>query len=155
MSVAVCARRRVAPAVLLFALGCGGGAPGIVTDAGFARDVVDAVYAGSLAPVRGSLDPIFERAMPDSVAAAHGALLTDRFGAVAALQFQSTGQPNPSVTESIWELRAQGRDFEMKLWFHEEKLSGIWFRPSPAQEWAPVPQVGVEYSRQGKLPAGW
>jgi hypothetical protein len=50
---------------------------------------------------------------------------------------------------------ADGTDFEMMLWFHKGKLSGIWFRPSPDREWGPVPQIGVEYTRHQKLPEAW
>ncbi len=152
--------RTSAPILFAFAVaavicGCGGGTPAIVTDPQFARDALDAVYAGSLTPVRSSLDPRFQEGMPDRVTASTGTLLTDQFGAVTGLQFQSTGKADPLVLEAIWTVKGAGRDFEMKLWFHKAKLSGIWFRPSPAQDWGPVPQIGVEYARQNKLPLGW
>lgn len=155
MSATACARRLAVLALLLAALGCGSRTPAIVTDPEFARDVLDAVYAGSLTPLKDSLDPIFQHAMPDDVTAATGAFLTDQFGAVEDVRFQSMREANPAVIEAIWTVEADGRDFEMMLWVYEEKLSGIWFRPSPDQEWGPVPQIGVEYTRHQKLPEGW
>jgi hypothetical protein len=141
--------------VTMLASGCGSPAPDVVKDAEFARDVLDAVYAGSLAPLESSLDPVFAHAMTDQTTAATGTLLTDQFGAVKDVQFQSMQEANPAVIEAVWTVAADGTDFEMMLWVHKGKLSGIWIRPSPAQDWGPVPQIGVEYTRHQRLPAGW
>jgi hypothetical protein len=141
--------------VMILAPGCGSPAPDVVKDPQFARDVLDAVYAGSLAPLKDSLDPVFAHAMTDQTTAATGTLLTDQFGAVKDVQFQSMQEANPAVIEAVWAVAADGSDFEMMLWVHQGKLSGIWFRPSPDTEWGPVPQIGLEYTRHQRMPAGW
>ncbi len=137
--------------VLLLVGGCGGGAPALTATE--ARQALDAIYAGSLAPL--SLEPVFQRGMSDAVTGETAMLLRDQFGAVKDVQFQSSGKANPQVTEAIWTVTAEKRNFEMKIWQVDGQISGFWFRPSSAQEWGPVPMIGVDYARRKRLPAGW
>jgi len=141
-------------ALLLAVGGCAGCAP---TNAALtpsqARQALDAIYAGSLAPV--PLDPRFLQGMNDALTRDTAMLLRDQFGATKRVQFQSSGKANPQVLETIWTVTAEKRSFEMKIWQLDGRISGFWFRPSAAQDWGPVPMIGVEYARQKRLPAGW
>ncbi len=59
------------------------------------------------------------------------------------------------VRESMWTVRADGRDFRMKLWFVEGLVSGVFFRHTDEQEWSDYPRLGVEYAADQKIPLGW
>jgi len=135
--------------------GCGSRTPPVVTDPSLARNLLEAVYAGSVSPLAESLDPTFQRGMPDVATAGTAALLREQFGPVKAVELKSTGRANPLALEAVWAVAAEKSSFEMKLWFHEGKVSGVWFRPSSAQEWGPVPMIGVEYVRRNQKPVGW
>ncbi len=55
----------------------------------------------------------------------------------------------------MWTVRADGRDFRMKLWFVEGLVSGVFFRHTDEQEWSDYPRLGVEYAADQKIPLGW
>jgi len=151
----ICIAGLMALVIAALISGCGSQSSPIVTDAQFARDLLDALYAGSLTPLQASLDPPFMRGMPDPVTAAVGTLLYDQFGAASGLAFQSSGRPNQLALEAVWDVSAQKRDFQMKVSFQDGMAAGVWLRPSPTEDWSPLPMAGIEYGRGGRLPAGW
>ena len=131
--------------------GCGRGSSiqdPVLADPVLARSLLDAIYAGSMTPVQDSIDPTLLRGMSDSVTAGTASLLRDNFGEVSGLAFQASEKgPGP--------MRATRGSYEMQIWHWQGKVSGFAFRPSSAQQWGLVPQIGVEYSRRGKKPMGW
>ncbi len=122
-----------------------------------APQLLGCIYAGSLAPVQASLDPPLRRAMSDKVTASNAALLRDEFGAVRGVTLQSSGMAkgNRLAAESVWTVTGTKRDFQMKVSVYDGRVSGVWFRPSPAQDWGPVPMIGWEYTMRKRKPAGW
>jgi len=83
-------------------------------------------------------------------------LLEDRFGNIEGVEFIQLGEPdNPMVRESIWTVRADGRDFQMKLWFVQERVSGLFFRYTDGQEWSSYPACGIDFVADEKVPPGW
>ncbi len=140
----------LAAAVLV--CGCGGNAA--VKDEALARDLLDAIYSGDMVPMQDSMHPMMMRGMPDWVTVGAGQLLRDSFGDVRGLQFDSVVKEGGGE-KGVWNVSATRRSFQMMIWFYEGKVSGFSFRPSGSQTWADVPQIGVEYSRAGRKPAGW
>ncbi len=146
--------------VLIVAVGgCGGSNTSTdTTDAEliFARNLIDALYTGSLSHLANSLDPVLLRGMPDRVTTGVSALLLEHFGEVGDLRLQSRRTVQQNWTETVWTVSAEHRSFEMKLtWNSEGRVSGIWLRPSSAQDWSPTTQIGVDYARREKHPPGW
>ena len=135
---------------VVLASGCGGNPS--VKDEALARNLLDAVYDGSMITVQDSMHPMMLRGMADWVTAGTGSLLRDTFGDVKGLQFDSV---EGGGKQGVWNVSTTRRRFQMKIWFYEGKVSGFSFRPSSQQEWADVPQIGVDYSKLGKKPAGW
>ena len=134
-------------------------APPPETNPDIARAVIDAIYADSLDQLKPLLDPFLllhvER-MPDWMRAGTPQLLQDRFGSVEGVEFIQLGEPdNPMVRESIWTVRADGRDFQMKLWFVQERVSGLFFRYTEGQEWSSYPACGLDFVADEKVPPGW
>jgi hypothetical protein len=146
--------RRVMVVVAAVALMCGCGGNPSVKDEVLARSLLDAIYNGSMAPVQDSMDPMMVRAMADWVTAGTGQLLRDTFGDVRSLEFDSV-EKGGGGEKGVWNVSAARGSFQMKIWFYEGKVSGFSFRPSSGQEWGDVPQIGVDYSKRGKKPAGW
>ena len=126
----------------------------VLADPVLARSLLDAIYAGSMTPVQDSIDPTLLRGMSDSVTAGTASLLRDNFGEVSGLAFQAS-EKGPGPMKATWMVRATRGSYEMQIWHWQGKVSGFAFRPSSAQQWGLVPQIGVEYSRRGKKPMGW
>ncbi len=150
-------RRRGCVLALVVAAGvfmCGCGGDSSIEDPVLARSLLDAIYAGSMTPVQDSLDPMILRGMSDWVTAGTGSLLRDSFGEVSGLAFESSGEES-GPTKATWTVKATRGRYEMQIWHWQGKVSGFAFRPSSAQEWGFVPQIGVEYSRRGTKPVGW
>jgi hypothetical protein len=145
--------------VLVMALVCGcARTPAIATDPTFARQLVDAFSAGSLSPLKDSLDPGSLRGHPDWVTAGISAVLRRKFGAVRSLKLESSGNASGpmSWTETIWTVTAERGSFQMQTTCTREgKVGGFWFRPSPANAWAGSMEMGVNYAKQKKMPPGW
>jgi hypothetical protein len=118
-----------------------------------AHQALDSIYAGSLASL--PLDPRFQAGMSTELTKDTAEILRDQFGTIKEIQLQSSGNPTTQIEETIWTVSAEKRSFEMKIWQHDGRISGFFFRPSAAQDWGPVPMIGVEYARHGRLPAGW
>ena len=134
-------------------------APPPETNPEIARAVIDAIYADSLDQFEPLLHPLLlqhiER-MPDWMRAGTPRLLEDRFGSVEGVEFLQLGEPdNPMVRQSIWTVRADGRDFRMKLWFVEGLVSGLFFRYTDGQEWSDYPACGIDFVADQKVPPGW
>jgi len=149
--------RRLMVVVAGVVLMCGCGGNPSVKDEALARSLLDAIYNGSMAPVQDSMDPVMVRAMADWVTAGTGELLRDTFGEVRSLEFDSVEKEGAEVAgeKGVWNVSASRSSFQMRVWFHEGKMSGLSFRPSSRDEWAAAPYIGADYSKVGKKPAGW
>jgi len=100
-------------------------------DANFAREVIDAVYAGSLSPIQDSLTPQMQQAMTDTLTAQTGAGLRQQFGEVQDLNLKSSGSVEQNMTQKIWRITADRGTYEMRLVVDKNgKLAGLWFQPS-------------------------
>jgi hypothetical protein len=139
-------------AAVVLVCGCGGNSS--IDDPVLARNLLDAIYNGSMAPMQDSIHPTIERAMGARGIAGTGSLLRDSFGDVKSVEFDSV-EKQAGGERGIWRVTATRGNYEMRIWFHEEKVSGFSFRPSSRHQWGDVPQIGVEYERQGKTPEGW
>ena len=96
------------------------------SDAAFARKVIDAVYAGSLSPLRGSMTPQMQ-ATTDAMFAPAGKMLNERFGAAKNLEFKSAGVVQ-GYDQEIWTVVAERGSYDMRLVFAKDgKLAGVWF----------------------------
>ncbi len=120
----------------------------------FARELIDAVYAGSLSTVADSLDEPTRRYHPDWVIAGTAAVLRQQFGTVKDLEFQSIRPVQQFWVEAVWAVIAEHGSFKMKLIFDPEgKVAGVWFRFPPDVEWATAAELGVDYVKQRKKEA--
>jgi len=110
--------------VAILAAGCAG-----KEDPTFARQVIDAVYAGSLDSIKDSLTPEMQAVSSEPIAT-QGTTLSKQFGAVTDVSFKSR-QAVPEqadYTMTFWTITAERGSFEMKLVMDENgKLAGLWF----------------------------
>ena len=93
--------------------------------------------------------------MPEWMREGTPKLLADRFGRPTEVELVWSGQTSPIALESVWAVKAEGRDFQMRLWFSQGRVSGIWLRLASEQEWSPLPQAGTEFVVENKVPPGW
>jgi len=109
-------------ACLALVAGCGGKA----ADPAFARKVVDAVYAGSLSPLRDSMTADMQTTS-DAIIAQQGAALQRTYGAVKDLKLKSASVVQ-GFDEQIWTITAERGSYDMRLMFAKDgKLAGVWF----------------------------
>jgi hypothetical protein len=95
-------------------------------DPAFARKVIDAVYAGSLSPLRDSMTPEMQ-ATPDAMMAKTRAILRTPYGAVKDVKLKSTGVVQ-GFDQQIWTITAERGSYDMRLVFAKDgKLAGLWF----------------------------
>ena len=95
-------------------------------DPAFARKVIDAVYAGSLRPLRDSMIPEMQ-AMTDAMIAPQGKALNEKFGAVKNLELKSADVVQ-GYDQEIWTVTAERGSYDMRLVFlKDRKLAGLWF----------------------------
>ena len=139
-------------AAVVLASGCGGNPS--LKDEALSRSLLDAIYNGSMTPVQDSMHPMLMRGMQDWVWMGTGQLLRDTFGDVRGLQFDSVVKEDRGK-KGVWNVSATRGSFQMKIWFYEEKVSGFSFRPTSRHEWVNIPEIGVDYSKAGRKPAGW
>jgi hypothetical protein len=97
-------------------------------DKKFARQVLDCLYLGSLAPIQDRLSPEMQNPQAASAIAAYGPVLGQQLGEVKDLKFKSEGpSEQPPLTEQVWTVTTTQGTFEMKMVFNQEKkLSGVW-----------------------------
>jgi len=111
-------------AVLIVLAGCS--KPSISDDPVFARKVVDAVYAGSLDPIRDSLSPKCQAT--DEWAKQMGDTLRPEFGAIKEVKLNTFGVGTATMKERIWTVTTERSTFLMQLIYDETgKLSSIQF----------------------------
>lgn len=143
-------------AVTVLVVGCGRNTSATSTDRTLARNLIDAVYVGSLTSVKDSLDPPFLRSMPDSVTAGTGALLQADFGAVKEMTLDSSSSIQQGWTETVWTVHAQRGSFQVKITrTPNEAVGGLWLRPSSAHQWSSATEVGMLYTKRQQRPSGW
>lgn len=119
----------------------------VAQDPGTARRLLDQVYTGSLGSIQGELERSFQKGNPDRVTAGTSAALRHRYGAIRNLKLQSIESiPQMNATVAIWTVTAERDTFEMKVAFvGNNKVTGLWFRPSPSQSWTPSHMLGLDY----------
>jgi len=114
-----------------------------------ARNLLDQVYAGSLSPIQGELEPSFQKGNPDRLTSGASAALRQQFGAIRDLKFQSVENQISSAL-AIWTVTAERGNFEMKIAYNSGgKVTGLWFRASSSQEWTPSFILGADYLKPG------
>lgn len=98
----------------------------ISDDPVFARKVVNAVYAGSLAPLHDSLSPSFQ--LNEAWAKQMSSTLKPEFGAIKEVKLNTFGQGTPTTKERIWTVTTEQSTFLMQLIYDEnDKLMSIQF----------------------------
>jgi len=132
--------------------------PGSHHPANTVRDLLDALYAGSVDSVKDQFHPDYLRYMTDSYTAGVSEVLHKRFGRVSRIEFESsappTGTPYNRGVEEVWRATADKGSFDMKIWFNGEgTIGGLWLRYSPNDQWLDVPLIGqsvvLEKRRKG------
>lgn len=109
-------------ACLAIVAGCGGKA----ADPAFARKVIDAVYAGSLSPLRDSMTADMQTTS-DAMIAPQGVALQTAYGAVKDLKLKSA-EVVQGFDQQIWTVTAERGSYDMRLVFAKDgKLAGLWF----------------------------
>ncbi len=97
------------------------------SDAKFAREVIDAVYAGSLRSLQDSLTPQMRQAINDTQTAQLAAGFRQQYGEVKSLKLKSSS-PVQGMTQDIWAVTAERGTFDMRLVIDKDgKLAGLWF----------------------------
>ena len=135
--------------IIIAACGCGR-SYSVAQDRSKARRLLGQVYAGSLGPISGELEPSFLRGNPDSVTSGTSAALRQQFGEVRDLKFQSVDKAPMNFAAAIWTVTAERGTFEMEMAFDSGgKVVGLSFRSSSLQEWTPSHILGLDYLKPG------
>lgn len=102
-------------------------------DAGFAREVIDALYSGSLASINDRLGAQMQQPHVGQIISTAAPMLRQQFGAVKDLTLKSN-EPSPDgagMTQQIWTVSAEKMTFEMKMVLDKDrKLEGVWAQPA-------------------------
>ena len=95
-------------------------------DREFAQKVVEAVYAGSLAPIQTNLSPTI--GLDDAWAQKMSDTLKPEFGAIKEVKLNSFGQKKDDLQEVIWTVTTENSTFLMQLmWNKDDKVQSIQF----------------------------
>lgn len=98
----------------------------ISNDPVFARKVVDAVYSGSLAPIKDSLSPQF--GLDDTWAKKTSDTVKPEFGAIKEVKLNTFGEKTETTKEVIWTVTTENSTFLMQLIYdQDDKLLSIQF----------------------------
>jgi hypothetical protein len=109
-------------AALLALAGCA--KHSISNDPVFAGKVVDAVYAGSLAPIKDSLSPQFE--LDDTWAKKMSDTVKPEFGAIKEVKLNTFGEKKNDTQEVIWSVITENSTFLVQLIYEKDgKLLSI------------------------------
>lgn len=96
----------------------------ISNDPVFARKVVDAIYAGSLAPIHDSLSPQF--ALDDAWAKKMSDTVKPEFGAIKEVKLNTFGEKKNDMREVIWSVITENSTFLVQLIYDkDDKLVSI------------------------------
>ncbi len=119
--------RRLIPLCLVLLLAVAGCAKhSISSDQAFAQKVVEAVYAGSLAPIQADLSP--QIGLDDEWAKKMSQTLQPEFGTIKEVKLNTVGQRKKNAREVIWTVTTENSTFLMQLiWDDNDKLSSIQF----------------------------
>lgn len=131
-------------------VGCSSGTD-IASNKNYARRLINAVYAGSLDPVRDSVSKSYLTLMPDFRAAGVSAFLDERYGSAKDLKLLSTQKMKLGYVNSVWQITGKRRKFEMKLVLNDEgKVAYLGFRPAGSTVWDPATIIGEWYIKKHK-----
>jgi hypothetical protein len=139
--------------LLILVGGCAAKPNKIAADPAFARNLLNALYAGKIELVRDSFSPMMQKSLPDFVGAGLAEVLLEQYGGVKEITFiTSTPDPIPlSGMKTEWQVSAIRTDFAMQLHFDEKgKVDGIWFRSVGREVWNTATELGVNYLKQQK-----
>jgi hypothetical protein len=128
-------------------LGCGGGktAGAKAKSPVFAEQYLAAIYGGSMAPVKDSLAPAYVKIFSDGILAPTTKLLSENYGAVKKVEFDSQEKVQRVWTATVWRVTAEKGSYQMKIVTNRKKQTeDILLQLSPGEKWVSIYTIGED-----------